>query len=518
VVVVGAGIGGLVSALLLARRGLRVQVLEAAAGPGGKMRQVWVGGQPVDSGPTVLTMPWILEQVFEHAGSSLDAHLTLSPLPVLARHAWGPDERRDRLDLFADPLRSVDAIGAFSGPREAQRYVRFCAEARQVYRRLEGPYIRSQRPNLSRMVAALGPAGVARLMALGPFSTLWGLLARRFEDPRLRQLFGRYATYCGASPWAAPATLALLAQVERDGVWAVAGGMHALAQAVARLAVQRGTEFSYGTPVSEILVRKSRACGVRSVDGRTWPADAVVFNGDADALAQGLLGESARGAVPRRRNVERSLSALTCSVRARTDGFPLVRHNVFFHDDYASEFKDIFGRQRLPRKGTVYLCAQDRLGAEAAPAAAERMLLLVNAPANGDQGDSDPMEIESCEQTSLALLARCGLNIERESANWVRTTPREFHRLYPGTGGALYGAATHGWMSQFRRPGSTTRIPGLFLAGGSVHPGPGVPMAAMSGVLAAATVLERLDSTNWSNRGVIGGGISTHSATTAGTG
>ncbi len=525
VVVVGAGIGGLVCALLLAQRGLRVQVVEAAATPGGKMRQVLAGGAPVDAGPTVLTMRWIFEHIFQQAGSRLQDHLTLTPLQLLARHAWGGagqgDALRDRLDLHAEHARNVDAIGRFAGPAEARRFDAFCHEARRVYRTLEGPYIRSSRPSLWSMMTGLGPRGLAQLAALGPMSSLWSLLARRFTDSRLQQLFGRYATYCGASPWLAPATLLLVAQVEMDGVWSVHGGMHALAQAVAGLAVQRGVEFSYGTPVTQILVQQGHARGVRLHDGRVLETDAVVFNGDADALAQGLLGADVQRAVPPRRPAERSLSALTCAIKVRSSGFPLVRHNVFFQDGYAEEFRDVFQRGRLPRQGTVYLCAQDRSDEATDPGAAERMLMLVNAPPRGDKAPADLQEIETCEQTSLALLRRCGLTldpaVEPGSAHWVRSTPQDFNRLYPGSGGGLYGTATHGWMTLFRRPGSATRVPGLWLAGGSVHPGPGVPMAAMSGVLAAEALMARLVSTSRWHPVATSGGTSTPSATTAGT-
>jgi 1-hydroxycarotenoid 3,4-desaturase len=463
----------------------------------------------------------VLESIFHAAGAELHEHVALSPLQVLARHAWGADAA-DQLDLYADPARSADAIGRFAGADEARRFKAFCAEARAVYRTLEGPYIRSARPSVPGMVAALGPRGLARLAALGPLSTLAGLLSRRFEDPRLQQLFGRYATYCGASPWLAPATLLLVAQVEMDGVWTVAGGMHALARAVAGLAVQRGAGFSYGTAVGEILVAQGRASGVRTADGRVIEADAVVFNGDADALAQGLLGADVQRAVPPRRPADRSLSALTASVLARCEGFPLTRHNVFFERDYAAEFDDILRAGRLPQRGTVYVCAQDRGDDAADPGRPERLLLLVNAPPHGDQVPADPLEIQTCEQTSLALLRRCGLSLDLGSAQalptWVRTTPQDFNRLYPGSGGGLYGTATHGWMALFRRPGSTTRLPGLVLAGGSVHPGPGVPMAAMSGVRAAETVLAHLVSTSRSRAVATSGGMSTRSATTAGTG
>jgi 1-hydroxycarotenoid 3,4-desaturase len=243
VVVIGAGVGGLVSALLLACRGLQVTLVERAATPGGKMRRVMAGGAAVDAGPTVFTMRWVLEQIFEGAGASLSDSLRLTPLDVLARHAWGPDQR---LDLFADATRSADAIAQFAGPREGRRFLGFCAQARKVYDTLEGPYIRSERPSLLRMAADLGPRGLGVLAGLGPFASLWRSLARHFHDPRLRQLFGRYATYCGSSPFAAPATLMLVAQVEMDGVWAVEGGMLAVAQALRQAALRPGLRRSAG--------------------------------------------------------------------------------------------------------------------------------------------------------------------------------------------------------------------------------------------------------------------------------
>ncbi|MCU0922879.1 MAG: NAD(P)-binding protein, partial [Burkholderiaceae bacterium] len=208
VVVVGAGIGGLVSALLLACRGLQVTLVEAAYEPGGKMRQVVVDGARIDAGPTVFTMRWVFDEILAEAGSSLDALVALQPLSVLARHAWRPgaDGRARQLDLHAGVQASADAIAEFSSPAEGRRYLAFCAEARRVYERLEGPHIRSQRPSVLRMIRDLGPGGLATLTGLGPFATLWARLGHHFHDPRLRQLFGRYATYCGASPWQAPAT------------------------------------------------------------------------------------------------------------------------------------------------------------------------------------------------------------------------------------------------------------------------------------------------------------------------
>jgi 1-hydroxycarotenoid 3,4-desaturase len=523
VVVVGAGIGGLVSALLLAARGVQVTLVEASTAPGGKMRQLQVDGAAIDSGPTVFTMRWVFEQILAQAGGSMDDLPTLSPLNVLARHAWKGHPLR--LDLHAERERSAAAIGEFAGAAEARRFLGFCDEARRVYQALEGPYIRGARPRLNSLVRDLGPRGLITLAGLGPyglpFASMWQSLGRHFHDARLRQLFARYATYTGSSPWQAPATLMLVAQVELDGVWSVDGGMHAIAQSFAALAGRRGATLRYGAACERILVRNGRVRGVQLAGGEEIAADSVVFNGHPQALVDGLLGDKVTHAVQGLPRAQRSLSALTWSAHTATAGFPLARHNVFFDDDYAGEFSDIFRQRTLPRGGTVYVCAQDRDGrsdtANFAPDTPERLLCLVNAPPDGDRRAFDAQETSPCEQQSLALLRGCGLQIDWKPQQVQLTTPQDFNRLFPATGGALYGQATHGWMSSFQRPGTYTRVPGLYLAGGGVHPGPGVPMAALSGQRAAATLLAHLDSTSRSRRVATSGGTSTPSATTAAT-
>jgi 1-hydroxycarotenoid 3,4-desaturase len=187
---------------------------------------------------------------------------------------------------------------------------------------------------------------------------------------------------------------------------------------------------------------------------------------------------------------------------------------VFFQPDYRREFDDIFRHSRLPATPTVYVCAQDR-GINAGAPERDRLLVLVNAPSTAKRNLSEA-EIDACETHSFSLLRRHGLTLERTAQNTLRTTPTDFQRMFPGSAGALYGMATHGWMSAFQRPGAASPIAGLYLAGGSVHPGPGVPMAAMSGQLAAATLMARLDSTSRSRRVRISGGMSMRSAMTAG--
>jgi 1-hydroxycarotenoid 3,4-desaturase len=500
VVVVGAGMGGLVSALLLAQRGVQVTVVESQSATGGKVHTTQVAGVSVDSGPTVLTMRWVFDEILRQVGTDLDHELHLTPLNVLARHFW-PDGQR--MDLCADPQQSEAEVERFAGGDEAERFRRFCNRARALYDTLEAPFMKGPAPQMGRFMSSLGFSGLALLSQLGPMRSLWRQLQNEFSNPRLRQLFGRYATYCGSSPWEAPATLMLIAQVEMDGVFSIQGGMSELAQTLTRLAQQRGVRFMLQTPCREILVRQGKAVGVR-LDREELMADAVVYNGEVDALRHGLLGEPIQEAVLPN-GQPRSLSALTWSVLSPRLGMDLDRHNVFFQNDYQSEFDDIFTRRRLPRTPTVYVCAQDRPGM-AGGHSAERLFCLVNAPAHGDEPERIE-EIEQCETTSFEQLSRLGLSIQGHTK--VRASPAQFHRRFPGSGGSLYGKATHGWMSIFARPGAHTALPGLFLAGGGTHPGPGVPMTALSGMQAAEAVTASLASIKKYHPVATFGGMST---------
>jgi 1-hydroxycarotenoid 3,4-desaturase len=498
VIVVGAGIGGLVACLELASRGVDVTLLERSDHLGGKMRVERVGGREIDAGPTVLTLRRVFDELLDGMGESLDALVTLEPADVLARHAWN---EHDRLDLHADPERSADAIAAFAGPAEAAGFRAFSAEARRAWRTLDDSFVRAARPSVTGLVSS---ARLLDLWAIRPFSSLWTALGSHFKDPRLRQLFARYATYCGSSPYLAPATLMVVADVEQQGVWRVKGGMHRLPTALADLAIRRGVTVRKSCAVREIVVEGGRARGVIVEGGERLDADAVVLNADAAALLQGLFGRAASGALASRRPAGRSLSALTWAITGRTEGFPLLRHNVFFGAAYRREFDRLCDEGRLPDDPTIYICAQDR-GDDDAPRDEEALLCLVNAPATADGRALTLQEIDRCEQETFEKLARCGLTVS-PTAEPVRTSPAQFHARYPGTGGAIYGTATHGWRASFERPRTTTRLPGLFLAGGSVHPGPGVPMAALSGRAAAAEVLADLASTRrWAGTGMPGG-------------
>jgi len=440
-------------------------------------------------------MRWVFDELFADTGRDLDAYAKLAPVDVLARHAW-PDG--SELDLYADQARTVDAIARFAGPEEARRYVRFAGYAREIWAAAKEPFVLSQRPSWSDLLRHAGTHGLRAMMRIDGHRTMWRALEHAFEDARLRQLFGRYATYVGASPYEAPATFNLVAHVESEGVCTLEGGISALARALATRAGELGATIRYDAEVSHVLTRDGAAAGVKLADGETIEASVVVLNGDVAALASGRLGTSVMGAAPATPRSARSLSALTWAMVAKTSGRPLHHHNVAFSADYAAEFEDLLRHERAPRAPTVYVCAQDRrLGAPAEEE--ERLFLIVNAPATGDVANRwGDEERRRCETAALTALDRCGYRIDPLAS--VMTTPRELEAAFPATGGALYGARPRGPLSSLSREGARSKLPGLYLTGGSVHPGPGVPMVALSGRLAAASIRQDLDSIARSRR------------------
>ena len=508
VVIVGAGIGGLVAALLVAQAGHAVTVIERHAGPGGKMRTVPSAAGPVDAGPTVLTLKSVFDAIFDAAGERLADHVTLVEEPVLARH-WWPDG--STLDLVPDSAANVAAIAALSGPRDAAAFARFDRQMRVLFDAFDAPMMRAAAPD-ARHLARLVAARPTLIAAMAPGLTLARALALRFRDPRLRQLFGRYATYVGGAPGAVPALLGLVWRAEAAGVWRVQGGMNRLAQAIAGLAAARGVRFVYGAHVRQVEVQAGRATAVQIEGGPRIRAAAVLFNGDPAALGKGLLGPALTAAVPPAAIRPRSLSARVWAFSAAADGVPLAHHNVFFGRTPRAEF-DAIAAGRMPRDPTIYLCAQDRGAGLAPPRGPERFEIILNAAplASGpDDGDS-----ETCRRLTFETLGRFGLTLCPPTDRGALTTPAEFARLFPGSDGSLYGRSPRGTMAALQRPRARTAVAGLYLCGGGVHPGPGVPMAALSGQHAAAAILADLASTLTCRPAAMPGGTLTASPTTA---
>lgn len=500
VVVIGAGIGGLAAALPLIHAGRDVTIVERHAAPGGKMRQV----NGVDAGPTVLTMRDVFDNLFAEAGEVLEHHVNLIPQDILARH-WWPDG--STLDLFADAARSEKAVEAFAGKAEAKAFHAFSARAKTLFDGFRDPVMCSPQPQLGKL-AGLVLRDRRLMRAMAPASTLSALLDKTFSDPRLRQLFGRYATYVGGSPYRAPALLALIWEAEATGVWCVHGGMHALARAIAQLITVRGGVFRFNSHVSEILTDNAGVTGVLLANGTTLPATDIVFNGDPRALATGLLGRDLMQVAAQTTRAPRSLSANVWSFSAKVTGPDLVHHNVFFCADPRAEFNDI-AKGRLPGDPTLYLCAEDRGQGGTVPEI-ERFEIIANAPPLSQRAP-DPGDYETCQRQTFQALGAFGLNFDPIPGKPTLTTPHGFEALFPGSSGSLYGQSPHGMTAALDRPVATTPIPGLVLAGGGVHPGAGVPMAALSGRHAAEAILTGRTSTLPSRRMAMPGGTSMES-------
>jgi len=477
VAIVGAGVGGLAAAIHLAARGCAVSVFERAATPGGKLRAVDLAGRALDAGPTQLTLRPVFDALFAAGRSRMDAHLDLTEAQSLGRHVW-PDGTT--LDLHRDEAHNADAIGAFAGAAEARGYRDFMARARQVRQALDAAFLQRANPTALGLAAELG---MARLMGLSPFALLDDALGKHFRDARLRQLFGGYATYVGASPLQAPATLMMVAAVEQEGVWRVAGGVHRLAGALARVAEGLGVALRCDAPVAEVLVAGGRAAGLRLAGGEAIAADAVVVNADVAALGAGLFGvQGAVAPVPARR---RSFSAVTWLLRGRLMRGAALHTNVVFPAPGAGEYATLGFRGRLPAASTLHLTALDRGDDGAAPGGEEAFQLSMSAPARGAASVPD---LAALTASRLAQLREAGFALEMREHQ--ATTPAGYEALFPGTGGALYGPAMQGWNAAFERPRAATRLSGLFLAGGGTHPGAGLAMAALSGRFAAEAILE----------------------------
>ncbi|MFK7743695.1 MAG: 1-hydroxycarotenoid 3,4-desaturase CrtD [Roseobacter sp.] len=500
-VVIGAGIAGLALSLRLATQGMHVRLLERHAHAGGKIRTLPSDAGPVDAGPTVLTLRHVFDDLFACAGARLSDHVTLIPQKILARHFW-PDG--SQLDLHADPMRSRDAIAAFAGAKAADEFAGFHKRTAQLFHAFDAPMMQAPEPGMAALVPhVLKQPQLIRAMA--PLSTLQKALSRQFSDPRLAQLFGRYATYVGGAPHLSPAILSLIWQAEAAGVWVVEGGMHKLAQAVAALAEHAGVEIHNNTHVQDITVVQRCAKGVTLQDGTHFDADVVAYAGDPRALATGSMGPALKSVAPQTAKLPRSFSARVHSFAATPQGVDLAHHNVFFAADPEREFHELMQGQ-MPAQPTLYICAEDR-GQSKPPPPLERFEIISNAPATDTP--TPPQELAQWHHQIMQRMASMGLTFTPTPLAQSVTTPHDFATLFPETLGALYGQTPHGLTAALQRPTARTKIAGLWLAGGGTHPGAGVPMATLSARHAAEAIAHDLTLTSTSAPMATRGGMST---------
>lgn len=474
-VIIGGGLAGLAAALRLAVRGWSVSVCEQGPALGGKMNRWTGGGFTFDTGPSLITMPWIFEELFRDAGLCLEDYLKLYSLSPIAHYRYADGVEFDYTTDLAQWSRTVRRLDA----RDAQGFLRYMALGARLFALSKDSFLGQP------LFAPPKRETLAAVRHL-PFRHAWGnyhrTVEQHFRSPHLRQLYDRYPTYVGSSPYQTPAMLSLIPYIEYAcGGWFVMGGLYRLVEVLGQLLEARGVQLRTGAKAERIRVDGKQVRAVVLASGETIAADVVLMNGD-EAAAAGMIEESA---APTELAVEqRSLSGIVLLLGLKRRVPELHHHNIFFSAGYGAEFDELFAQSRFPTDPTVYVNIPSRSDPSCAPSGGEAVYLMANAPADGTPWDA--ARTADARQRILARLAASGMSLsEHDIAVEHAITPGDMAQRYSMPGGAIYGRHSHGWHNAFLRPpNKDRRIKGLYYAGGSVHPGGGTPIVLQSAKIA----------------------------------
>ncbi|PWN07015.1 phytoene desaturase family protein [Rhodohalobacter mucosus] len=484
-IVIGAGIGGLAAASLLASRGYSVDVYEKNGTPGGKMQQVHARGYRFDTGPSLFTMPFLLERLFSDCGRSMSDYLEIVEPEPLCRYFYKDGVR---FDSYSDRKKAVSEIRTFA-PGDTDAYVKFLDRAEEIYTKTSGAFIFNPLFELSDLKSL----NLADFLNIDAFSTVSNVVDTYFDSPHLRQFFKRFATYNGSSPFRAPATLNVIPHVElNQGGYYVNGGLYQIAESMEKLAADLGVRFHYNKNVNRILAGSSGAEGVETEDGTVHKAEVVIANSDATDTILNLLPANAVSSLKRARQkkIEPSCSGFVLLLGCNRSWPELVHHNIFFSEDYRHEFEQIFGEKKMPGDPTIYIANTSHTNPEHAPDSGSNLFILVNAPYLHDSQNWDEITPAYADFLIDELESR-GLNGLRNSVEFKETiNPNDFFERYRSNRGSIYGTASNTRFSAFLRPRNKLRgIDRLYLVGGSTHPGGGIPLVIQS----AFNAMELLD-------------------------
>jgi phytoene desaturase len=481
IVVIGAGMAGLASAVRLKVKGHSVTVIEQSETYGGKLGVLARDGFVFDTGPSLFTLPAVYRHLFNITGQPLEESVDIVPLDTAFGYRFADGSRIEMPGV--DPARCAAAIGDGLGGQAGDDWLRLMARASEVWRITRRPFLESPLTGVGDLISLARNRHDIRTVA--PFSSLRKIGAQYLSDPRARILLDRYATYTGSDPRRAPAALVTVPYVEQEfGAWHLKGGLRTLGTALEQRCHDRGVEFRYGTDVQEVLLRDGRVAGVDTSHG-VVESDLVVANADATHLYRDLVHDPrATRALKKLRKATPSLSGFVMLIAARGTTPGIRHHNVWFPSNYDAEFDAIFGRDARPVDDpTIYACVPND-DAMRPNADSESWFILINAPRQGEgRGCYDwtaPGRREAYADHVLSVLAQRGVDL-RERMLWREIrTPADLAHDTRAPGGSIYGSSSNGARAAFLRPTNASPIPGLYLAGGSAHPGGGLPLVGMS--------------------------------------
>ena len=489
-VVIGAGLGGLAAAVRLLEQGYRVTVLERREGLGGRAYQLRDGGYTFDMGPSLITMPWLLDELYALAGTSTADQLRLRPLDPFYRIHWTDDART--FDFSGSPERMRAEVARFS-LTDAAHYDAFMDRSRAIHE--QGILVAGRKPFLGlgeflRLVPTM-----ARLDAIRSLS---GFVGRHFSEPHVRQAFDFHALFIGGDPSRVPAIYTALSYLQvADGVWYAGGGVHAVVRSLADLIRGGGGEIRTGDPVAAIETDGGRVTGVRTVGGDRLPADVVVSNADASMTRTRLLDRRERDALPwRLRRPSQTMSCFLLFLGTTRQWDRLHHHTLIVGDDYRGFIRDVTRRHRISDDLSLYVHAPTRTEPAMAPPGGESIYVLLPVP-NLRSGDDWAVRGPDVRDRVVRFLEHdFGLDGLAASIEVEHTfTPADFASQLGAADGNAFATEPTLWQSAyFRQPNRDRTVGGLYFVGAGTHPGGGIP-----GVLLTAEVtgeLIRADGTS----------------------
>ncbi len=489
--VIGGGLGGLAAACTLAARGYAVTLFERSPWLGGKAAVLEGNGYRFDMGPTILTLPSVLPRIFTEAGRRLEDSLTLLPLDPQWRSFFSDGTTLDLVSDTEAMARRLEDFAPCSGSAQGYRdFQRFAARLHDISDRF---FFWRSVGSLWDMVdvrTMFKPGMLADVLRMRLGKTVAECVRSHVPEPRAAQMLDHFTQYVGSAPDASPAVLCGIAQMQTgEGVWYPVGGTGAVPRALANLAADLGVELRTGVGVRRILLGGGAVRGVETDTGEEVPLAAVVSNADSVRTHRELLEGPAVRRFERRRRYEPACSGVVLYLGLGRGYDHLLHHNFVFSRDPHEEFDAIYRRGEPAADPTCYVCAPARTEPGVAPPGGEALYVLVHTPYLRPGHDWKAM-LPAYRQTILRKLETAGMeDIESRIRFERHLTPQDIHDRYRVLDGAIYGLASHGRvMGAFKPANRSPDVPGLYLAGGAAHPGPGMPMVVMSGWIAADTL------------------------------